>query len=365
MKSLDLQWQRAQVEPELSAAMEAVLGRGDFINGSETRQFELAFAEYTRTKSCVACGNGTDSLELILEALGIGSGDEVIVPAMTFAATSEAVLRVGATPVLADVDRAVVLDLQAAVLALTSRTRAVIAVHLYGYPVDVELLRQLLDSAGRSDVVIVEDAAQGHGASRRGRMVGSLGLAASFSFYPGKNLGAFGDAGAVTTSDEVMSEKIRRLANHGRLGKFDHEIAGRNSRMDTLQAAVLLVKLARLDAWVTRRREIAASYLAAWSGFGWLELPEVPSDGLHAWHQFAVMAPNRDALADHLREAGIPTGVHYPQSLPQLPFHANWPLADFPRAVSVAAHELSLPIGEHLSDDEVEQVISAVGAYRP
>ncbi|MDA1189623.1 MAG: DegT/DnrJ/EryC1/StrS family aminotransferase [Chloroflexi bacterium] len=364
MKSLDLQWQRAQLEPELSTAMEAVLGRGDFINGLETRQFESAFAGYTGTKSCIACGNGTDSLELILEALGIGNGDEVIVPAMTFAATSEAVLRVGAIPVLVDVDRAVVLDLQAAVLALTPRTRAVIAVHLYGYPVDVELLRQLLEAAGRSDVVIIEDAAQGHGASRRGRMVGSLGLAASFSFYPGKNLGAFGDAGAVTTSDEVMSEKIRRLANHGRLGKFDHEIAGRNSRMDTLQAAVLLVKLARLDAWVARRREIAASYRAAWSGYGWLELPEVPLDGLHAWHQFAVLVPDRDALAAHLHDAGIPTGVHYPQSLPQLPFHSSWPLADFPRAVSVAAHELSLPIGEHLSDDEVSRVIDAVGSFQ-
>lgn len=365
MKSLDLQWQRAQLEPQLSEAIGIALDRGDFINGAATQAFERAFAEYVGTAHCIGCGNGTDSLELILEALEIGPGDEVIVPAMTFVATSEAVLRVGATAILVDVDRAVVIDLDAVIAALTGRTRAVIAVHLYGFPVDVQELRSRLDAMGRADVVIIEDAAQAHGASRRGQRAGSLGIAASFSFYPGKNLGAFGDAGAVTTDDAALAERVRRLANHGRLAKFDHEIAGRNSRMDSIQGAVLGVKLTRLDAWLFRRREIASRYLVALADLDWLELPAVPGDGEHAWHQFAVLVPDRERLVDYLKDVDVPTGVHYPQTLAEMPFHAQWTAQEFPRALEVATRELSLPIGEHLTDAEVEQVILAVSEYRP
>jgi len=364
MRPLDLQWQRSEVSSDLDEAISAVLSRGDFIQGAATRAFEEDFAEYIGSGFCVGCGNGTDALELILESLGIGQGDEVIVPAMTFVATSEAVMRVGAHPVLVDVDEAVVIDTDATIAAITDRTRAVIAVHLYGFPVDVEGVQVALAAAGRTDVLVIEDAAQAHGASLRGRKAGSLGAAAAFSFYPGKNLGAFGDAGAVTTSDAELADRVRRIANHGRLGKFDHQLAGRNSRMDSLQGAILAVKLRRLDAWVGRRRAIADRYLAAWSGLEWLRLPSVPRDGLHAWHQFAVLPPERAPFAAHLHAREVPTGVHYPQSLAEMPFHKAAP-GDFPQAVAVAAREVSIPIGEHLSDAEVDQVIEAVAAFTP
>lgn len=365
MKFLDLAWQRSQIEPELSRALDEVMQVGSYVNGPAVEAFESAFAKYIKTKYCVACANGTDALELILEGLGIGSGDDVLVPAMTFVATSEAVFRTGAKPVLVDVDSAAVLDLEQVVASLTARTRAVIPVHLYGYPVDIEGLRQRLDGAGRDDVFIVEDAAQGHGASRRGCSVGSLGDAASFSFYPGKNLGAFGDAGAVTTSDPLLAEHLRRISNHGRLEKFDHEIVGRNSRMDSIQAAVLSVKLKYLDQWVARRREIADRYLHELSGLRWLRLPAVPEDGLHGWHQFAIEVLDRETMRQYLDLQEIPTGIHYPKSLADFSFHDDSPVSDYPRAMALAKHELSLPIGEHLTDDEVEYIIRALKAYIP
>ena len=230
------------------------------------------------------------------------------------------------------------------------------------FPVDVEALASM---AG-PDVLMIEDAAQAHGATVRGRMVGSLGHAASFSFYPGKTLGAFGDAGAITTSDAALAEKARRIANHGRLGKFDHELAGRNSRMDSLQGAVLGVKLAHLDSWVNRRREIADRYIAAWAGLDWLTLPARPADGEHGWHLFVLRVDDRERFRAHLHEAGVPTGIHYPESLPELAFHRGTVDQDaYPIAIDAAARVVSVPIGEHLTDDEVESVIEAVASYAP
>ena len=365
MKFLDLHWQRSQMEPEITGAMLESIDLGDFINGPAVRAFENSFADYIGVDSCIACANGTDALELVLEGLEIGEGDEVIVPAMTFVATSEAVFRVGAKPVLVDVVESAVLDFEQVVVALTPQTRAVVVVHLYGYPADVEELREKLDSAGRRDVLIIEDAAQGHGASRRGRMVGSLGDAASFSFYPGKNLGAFGDAGAVTTSDPNLADRVRRIANHGRLQKFDHEIVGRNSRMDSVQGAVLGVKLKYLEQWLARRREISSTYLEALKDLGWMSLPAVPNDGLHGWHQFAIVVPDRSAVRKYLEEVGIPTGIHYPQCLAEFSFHEDSPPASFPRAVTLARGELSLPIGEHLTDADVDHVIGSLRAFQP
>ena len=363
MKFLDLQWQQGSLQPALGEAMARVLASCDFINGAATREFEAAYATYVGATHCVGVGNGTDSLEIILEAAGIGAGDEVIVPAMTFAATSEAVLRVGATPIIADVGNDLVLDDDEVRARLTERTRAIIPVHLYGFPVDVE---GLASAIGRPGVLIVEDAAQAHGATLRGRMVGSLGHAASFSFYPGKTLGAFGDAGAITTSDAALAEKARRIANHGRLGKFDHELAGRNSRMDSLQGAVLRVKLAHLDSWVTRRREIADRYLAAWGGLDWLTLPAVPAGGEHGWHLFVLRVGDRERFRGHLHEAGVPTGIHYPESLPELAFHRGTvDESSYPVAVDAAARVVSVPIGEHLTDEEVAVVIETVLSYAP
>ena len=364
MKFLDLAWQQEQLEPEISRAIAGVLSDSTFIMGPAVRAFELAFANYLGVNSCVACGNGTDALELVLEALEIGDGHEVIVPAMTFVSTSEAVFRVGARPVLVDVDSAAVLDFDEAIASLSSRTRAIIVVHLYGYPADVDRLRRLLDDAGRQDVLIIEDAAQGHGASLRGCRVGALGDAACFSFYPGKNLGAFGDAGAVTTSDPSLAEQVRRIANHGRLEKFDHTRVGRNSRMDSMQAAVLGVKLMHLDGWISRRNKNAELYLDGLRDLSWLSLPEVPVDGIHGWHQFAIEVPERNSLKEHLDARGIPTGIHYPQGLPDFPFHADTPLSEFPRTAKLSREELSLPIAEHLDKKDVRNVIEAVREFK-
>jgi dTDP-4-amino-4,6-dideoxygalactose transaminase len=361
MKFLDLAWQRQTLEPAMSEAIDAALERGDFINGAASRAFEAAFAEYIGVDHCVGVGNGTDSLELILEAAGIGIGDEVIVPAMTFAATSEAVLRVGATPVLVDITSDGVLDIELAAQARTSFTRAVIVVHLWGLTVDVDALRATIGD----DLLIIEDAAQAHGASVRGIRAGALGHAASFSFYPGKNLGAYGDAGAVVTDDHVLAERVRRLANHGRLDKFDHEIAGRNSRLDSIQGAVLGVKLPHLDSWVARRQQIAEAYLTALAGLPWLTLPSTRVDGAHAWHQFVIRVNDRDAFCAHLSSLGVPTGVHYPVCLPQLGFHADADQTRFPEAMSAAATVVSLPVGEHLTDTDVAQVVDAVKGYEP
>ena len=365
MKFLDLGWQRDQLEPELSAAISEVISHGNFVNGDDVQHFERNFSSYVGTSECVSCANGTDALELIFEALGIGRDSEVIVPAMTFAATSEAVWRAGAKPVLVDVDESATLDLQLVLEALTSKTRAVVAVHLYGFPVDVPLLAKMLADVGREDIDIIEDSAQAHGSRRRSQMAGGMGKAAAFSFYPGKNLGAFSDAGAVTPSDPNLAEKVRRLSNHGRLEKFDHEIVGRNSRMDSIQAAILSIKLTHLEKWLSRRREIASFYLEALGDVSWINLPAVPNDGLHGWHQFAVEVPDRPAVRKHLGNAGIPTGVHYPKCLPDLPFHADSPPSNFPRAVRLAKHELSLPVGEHLTDSDVERVVSALQAFNP
>ena len=365
MKFLDLQWQLTQMEPEITDVISRSIECGEFINGPAVKAFETSFAGYVGVESCISCANGTDALELVLEGLKISQGDEVIVPAMTFVATSEAVFRVGARPVLVDVAESAVLDFEQVVAALTPHTRAVVVVHLYGYPADVQELRERLDGVGRRDVLIIEDAAQGHGASRRGRMVGSLGDAASFSFYPGKNLGAFGDAGAVTTSDPNLADRVRRIANHGRLKKFDHEIVGRNSRMDSIQGAVLGVKLKYLERWLARRREIANTYLEALTDLSWMSLSAVPDDGLHGWHQFAIVVPDRSAVRSYLEDAGVPTGIHYPQSLADFSFHADSPPANFPRAVTLARGELSLPIGEHLSDADVDHVIGSLRAFQP
>jgi len=363
MKLLDVDWQVAQLEPGISDAISAVISDGDFINGSAVRLFEKAFADYVDVPSCVACANGTDALELVLEGFGISEGDEVLVPAMTFVSSSEAVSRVGATPVLVDVDATAILDFEKVPAFLSPRTRAIMVVHLYGYPADVERLQLILEKAGRSDVLVIEDAAQGHGASRRGRMTGSLGDAAAFSFYPGKNLGAFGDAGAVTTANLSVAERVCRIRNHGRLKKFDHEIVGRNSRMDSIQAAVLNVKLKHLDKWLSRRREIADVYFKNLENLAWISMPAKPHDGLHAWHQFAVEVADRNNLMEYLESHGIPTGIHYPKALPDLPVHSDSSPSQYPGALHLARHEVSLPIGEHLTNDDVEYIVRALVTY--
>jgi dTDP-4-amino-4,6-dideoxygalactose transaminase len=352
---LDLRAPHEPLRDELDAAWQRVAGSGRFVLGEELEAFEREFAGYCGASECIGVSNGLDALRLILEGYGIGPGDEVVVPSFTFIATWLSVSQAGATPVPVEVDRATCnLDPALAEAALTERTRAIVAVHLYGQPADMDPLRALAESHG---VRLIEDAAQAHGASYRGRRAGGLGEAAAFSFYPGKNLGALGDGGAVTTSDPELAERVRLLRNYGSPVKYRHDVKGANNRLDELQAALLRVKLRALDGWNERRRQIAAAYLDGLDGVG---LPQVPDFADPVWHLFALRHPERDALASRLEEAGVGTLIHYP--IPPHRCRAYSELADasLPIADQLAGEVLSLPMGPHLGDHQVEHTIRAV-----
>jgi dTDP-4-amino-4,6-dideoxygalactose transaminase len=360
---LDLAAATAELRPALDAAIGRVLASGWFILGEEGAAFEHEFAAFTGAAACVGVGNGLDAIELSLRALGVGPGDEVIVPSNTFIATWLAVSRVGATivpaePLLAtcNIDPARVAD------AVTPRTRAVIAVHLYGQPVEMEPLRGAL--AGR-DIRLVEDAAQAHGGRDHGRDAGSLGDIAAWSFYPGKNLGALGDAGAVTTSDPALADAVRALRNYGSHAKYVHEIRGVNSRLDELQAAVLRAKLPSLREWNQRRARVAARYLEELADTS-LVLPVVPDGVEPVWHLFVVRSDRRDALQAHLSEQGIQTLIHYPTPPHLQAAYRDLGLGEgaFPIAERIHRECLSLPIGPHITDDQVADVIDAVRSFR-
>jgi len=356
---LDIQATYAELRDELDEAYRRVTASGWFLLGRECEAFEREFAEYCGVAHAVGVANGLDALALILEALGIGPGDEVLVPAHTFIATWLAVTRVGAVPVAVDVDeRTCALDPGLLERAATPRTKAVIPVHLYGRPADMDPIR---DFARRRTLAVVEDAAQAHGATYRGRRTGGLGTAAAFSFYPGKNLGAFGDGGAVTTDDPAIAERVRCLRNYGSRQKYVHETLGHNSRLDELQAAFLRVKLARLDEWNDRRRRLASRYAATLRGSG-LTLPDVPADAGSAWHLYAVRHPERDRLQRDLAAAGVGTVVHYPTPPYRQAAYAGLGLdpAAYPVAERICREVISLPIGPHLPRAGADRVVQAV-----
>ena len=360
---LDLAAARNELAGELDAAALRVLASGHYILGPETEAFEAEFAAYCGVRHAVGVSNGLDALVLILRALAIGAGDEVIVPANTFIATWLAVSLSGARPVPVEPrDDTGNLDPARVEAAITSNTRAVMPVHLYGQCAD---MAALADIARRHGLPLIEDAAQAQGASWAGVRAGGLGIAAGFSFYPGKNLGAFGDAGAVTTNDDTLATTIRRLRNYGSSRKYVHELAGVNSRLDEMQASLLRVKLARLDEWNARRRARAAFYTQALAGSG-LTVPTVADGADPVWHLYVVQAGNRDALQAFLRERGVDTLVHYP--IPpylQGAYESDgYDARAFP--VSNRLHEqvLSLPIGPHLTDQQAQAVVDAVLAAR-
>ncbi len=359
---LDLKAGTAEVRDELDAAWKTTVDNCAFIGGAAVESFEHAFARYTASTHCIGVANGTDALELILAGLGVGVGDEVIVPANTFIATAEAVSHCGAKVVFADIDRETALLNADTVRAVMSpRTVAVLAVHLYGQPVDVDELTTVTGPAG---VAIIEDAAQAHGATLRGRPVGSLGVAAGFSFYPGKNLGALGDGGAVTTSDPQLAERIRVIANHGRAldSKYDHVLLGRNSRLDGLQAAALEVKLHRLDDANEGRRAAAKSYEASLPD-GFTALTE-RDDVSAVYHLYIVrcMAESRDTTTSRLDSGGIGWGLHYP-----VPCHHHEPFsrarrADLSVTEELADQILSLPMFPSLDGESIGRVCEVLGA---
>jgi dTDP-4-amino-4,6-dideoxygalactose transaminase len=340
-----------------------VTASGWYILGPEVEQFEQAFAHYCGAKHCVGVGNGLDAIELSLLACGVQPGDEVIVPSNTFIATWLAVSRAGARPVPVEPIAATCnIDPARIEQAITARTRAIVPVHLYGQPADMD---PIMEIARRRNLVVIEDAAQAHGARYRGRRAGALGHAAAFSFYPAKNLGALGDGGAITTNDAQVAGKLRRLRNYGSETKYVHEMKGVNSRLDAIQAAILGVKLPHLDAWNERRRAIARRFLTELAETD-LVLPTVPRWAEPVWHLFVVRSPSRDRLHSHLKALGIETLVHYP-----VPPHLQGAYAELGRAagaypIAETLHQsvLSLPIGPHLSESEVSALIKAVRAYR-
>jgi dTDP-4-amino-4,6-dideoxygalactose transaminase len=359
---LDLAAMHAELAPEIDAAWRKVSESGRFVGGPLVETFEAEWAAYCGTRHCVGVASGTAALELTLAALGIGRGAEVIIPANTFIASAAAVAAVGATPVFADVDPATLLLTADSIRPnLTPRTAAVMVVHLYGQPADMDAINAL---ASRAGICVIEDAAQAHGATWQGRPAGGLSNAGCFSFYPGKNLGAFGDAGAVVTNDAALAERIRAMSNHGRChdDPYRHDMLGGNHRLDALQAAVLSVKLRRLDAWNAARRHAASLYEAALA-----DLPATmvaTAQAASSSHHLAVIrTPNRDALREALTAAGIGTGIHYP-----IPCHLQAPfLSSGRRAMPVteqaAGEILSLPLYPHITEAEILHVAGTIAEF--
>ena len=353
----DLTRLHTSIDAELRAALDGALERSSFIGGPDVAAFEEEFAAATGAAHAVGCNSGTDALALVMRALGIGPGDAVIVPSMTYVASAEAVVHVGATPVLADVDLGTVLLTEEHVAAVrTPRTRAVVAVHLYGRSVDPAAMRRWRDDG----LLVIEDCAQAHLAHRDGVPVGSVGHAACYSFFPGKNLGALGDAGAVTVDGAAVADEVRRLRDHGRSSKYQHDVLGYSSRLDGLQAAALRVKLRHLPGWTENRRALARHYRERLTGpDAPPEATLVPFDDGSVHHLLVVRVPDRDAVQQHLKEAGIATGVHYPIALSRQPVFADL-AASTPNAETAAATVLSLPMDPLMTLDEVDRVCTAL-----
>jgi dTDP-4-amino-4,6-dideoxygalactose transaminase len=357
---LDFAGPYQELKSELDEAYSRFMRSGWYVLGKEVEAFEQEFADYCDVRFCIGVGNGLEALHLVLQAYGIGEGDEVIVPSNTYIATWLAVSAVGARPVPVEPDpRTCNIDPARIERALTDRTKAIMPVHLYGQPADMD---PIMDLAQKRRLKVIEDNAQAQGARYKGRRTGSLGDAAGNSFYPGKNLGALGDAGAVTTNDATLADQVRMLRNYGSKKKYYNEVRGCNSRLDELQAAFLRVKLRKLDEWNARRACVAAKYLEAFRPLRDLTLPYVPDWAKPVWHLFVVRHSSRDRMQQGLTESGIGTLVHYP-----VPPHLSGAYADmklpsgsFPIAERLANTVLSLPIGPHVSDQSREQVISSV-----
>jgi dTDP-4-amino-4,6-dideoxygalactose transaminase len=364
IRFLDLKYQYEAIREEIDAATARFFDSGHYILGAGLREFEERFAEHVGVTHCVGVGSGLEALQLLLRAYGIGPGDEVIVPSNTYIATWLAVTNVGAMPVPVEPDLVTYnLDRDQAEAAISERTKALLPVHLYGLPTPMTDLRELCKAHG---LVLLEDAAQAHGAKYREQRAGSLGHAGAFSFYPSKNLGAFGDGGAITTDDQAIAERVRLLRNYGSPKKYENEILGFNSRLDELQARLLLVKLRYLDAWNDNRRRQADIYLEELKEAD-VVLPCNPEWAAPVWHVFVIRVRAREALANHLADGGIETLIHYPIPPHLQPAYGDlgWQRGTFPVSEEIHETVLSLPIGPHLSDDDIRTVAAAVRDYAP
>ena len=360
---LDLGLLHRDLKAEIVEEIADLVDSSAFTNGPQVREFEAAFAAYCGTEHCVGLASGLDALRLGLQAAGIEAGDEVVVAASTFVATLEAVTQAGGRPVVVDAtDEDYNLDPAALEAALTERTRFLMPTHLYGQLAD---MRSLMEIAERRGLAILEDACQAHGASRDGIAAGTAGLANAFSFYPGKNLGAFGDAGALVTDDEELAARVRALREHGQTRKYVHEIEGWTARLDTIQAIVLRRKLPLLDRWNGERRAVAAKYDERLDGIGDLRLPPVPDGSEPVWHIYAIRTAAPEELAGFLRERGIGTGRHYPDPVHLAPAYRflGHERGEFPVAEALASEVLSLPMFPGMTEQQVDTVVAAIADY--
>lgn len=358
IKFLDLHAQYTSIRGEIDAAIADVIRRSAFVGGDDIHLFEEEFAAYQQSGWCVGVGNGTDAIEIVLEALDLPAGAEVIVPANSFIASSEAVTRSGFRVVFADVDpHTYTLSVDDLRRRITGKTAAIIAVHLYGHPC---AMRELEKTTRDQGIIVIEDCAQAHGAQYEGKRVGAIARAGTFSFYPGKNLGAYGDGGAITTNDKALALRCRMIANHGRVDKYDHQLEGRNSRLDGLQAAILRVKLRHLDNWIAQRNEVARIYQAGLASVGDIVVPTVAPGCGHSFHLFVIRTSERDRLSTHLGSRGIQTGIHYPIALPKLKAYEYLGAVQPMFACSADSTLLSLPIGEHISTEAATHIVQAI-----
>ncbi|GAB3377368.1 DegT/DnrJ/EryC1/StrS family aminotransferase [Azotobacter armeniacus] len=355
---VDLKSQYASLKDEIDGAIAGVLQEGRFVLGPNVRRFEQEVAAYLGAAHAVGCASGTDALQLALTAAGIGPGAEVITTAFTFAATAEAVVQAGATPVFVDIDpHSLNIDVARVEAALTPRTAAVIPVHLFGRPADMAALGELCAARG---ILLVEDCAQSFGARVQGRHTGAIGAFGCFSFFPSKNLGCYGDGGLVTTSCPAMADRLRALRNHGAVARYHHDLIGFNSRLDEIQAAILRVKLRHIDRFNAGRRRIAHRYDALLAGLP-LETPQEDEHGEHVYHQYTVLCTARERVMEALAGAGIECTIHYPVPLHRQPAFAAYGAGlSLPVAESVAERCLSLPIYPEIPDEDVERVAAVV-----
>lgn len=362
---VDLTAQYKSVKKEMDRAIARVIRAGHFIGGEEVNKFSVEFANVANAPFCVPCANGTDAIEIALSVLGIGKKDEVIIPAFSFVATLEAVYNVGATPVLCDIDPARY-SIRAKDVAklITPKTKAIMPVHLYGQMADMDPLVKLCK---KHKLYLIEDAAQAHKAEYKGLLAGSIGDFATFSFYPGKNLGAYGDAGAITTSHKAYYEKARMIADHGRIQKYDHEIAGRNSRMDTLQAAILRVKINHLENWIKSRREIATYYDENLKEIKQISLPSRFMESQSVYHLYVIRVPAslRESFRAYMYKAGIETGIHYPIALSKLKVttHQLKIKVDCPHAEKASREVVSIPIYPEMTTSQQEYICGHIRQY--
>ncbi len=353
---LDLKAQYKSIQPQIDAAIAGVLAETAFIAGKYAETFEKNFAKWVGTKHCIGVANGTDAIEMVLKAMGVGPGDEVIVPAHTWISTAEAVTAIGGRVVFVDTHPLYyTMDPSKIEARITKRTKVIVPVHLYGMPADMD---GVLAVAKKHGLKVLEDCAQAHGATYKGRKIGTFGDAASFSFYPGKNLGAYGDAGGITTNDDGVAEMCRMIGNHGQMKKHAHKIEGRNSRLDGLQGAILDVKLKHIDLWNEQRRGAAATYGRYLKQAG-IAAPAVPDYAQHVYHLFVIQVADRDSVMKKLHDAGIESAVHYPSALHLLEAYQylGHKEGDFPVAAAACKRIVSLPMFPELTEEMIQYTV--------